>query len=352
MMMSMNECLRCGWRWESRIEGRPKNCPGCKSPVWDRPKVSNRVAATAGAAVAAAVRSGTLKKMPCEVCGDIKAEAHHEDYDKPLDIRWLCRKHHRGRHKEIGGPLMQGGLNLRGVPRDLVDKLKDEAAEIGVSLQKYCLNILARAVNPLNSVNRDGDISIMDEGELGRSLGRTPEKKSRESSAGAVVATEVGGTPRLPPLGKAQGGPKFDNPRDIPGNTVVADREPVESFPYGRSGVAPDFNEVHVPVIYKPRSPGITDLVVGPGDTCEIPLTTGKPDMQLLRDICAGKILAPQDWAAPLTEEQVDDPGFGEVVVPAPLCSVCEQPMEESKGKWACGDESCAMYGKVQKGKK
>jgi hypothetical protein len=44
------------------------------------------------------VRAGRLKKQPCHVCGAQKAEAHHDDYSKPLDVRWLCRKHHREHH--------------------------------------------------------------------------------------------------------------------------------------------------------------------------------------------------------------------------------------------------------------
>jgi hypothetical protein len=48
-----------------------------------------------------AVRRGTIKKQPCEICGVFPAEAHHEDYNFPLDVRWLCRKCHMARHREI-----------------------------------------------------------------------------------------------------------------------------------------------------------------------------------------------------------------------------------------------------------
>jgi len=41
-----------------------------------------------------AVSRGKIQKEPCEVCGDPKSEAHHDDYSKPLEVRWLCRKHH------------------------------------------------------------------------------------------------------------------------------------------------------------------------------------------------------------------------------------------------------------------
>ena len=46
-----------------------------------------------------AVRDGRLLKQPCEVCGETVVEAHHDDYSKPLDVRWLCNEHHREWHK-------------------------------------------------------------------------------------------------------------------------------------------------------------------------------------------------------------------------------------------------------------
>ena len=40
-----------------------------------------------------------LTKQPCVICGNPKSEGHHEDYDKPLDVVWLCRLHHRLYHE-------------------------------------------------------------------------------------------------------------------------------------------------------------------------------------------------------------------------------------------------------------
>ena len=44
--------------------------------------------------VANAVRAGKLVKQPCEVCGAENVHAHHDDYAKPLEVRWLCPAHH------------------------------------------------------------------------------------------------------------------------------------------------------------------------------------------------------------------------------------------------------------------
>ncbi len=47
-----------------------------------------------------AMSTGILVPLPCEVCSTtVDVEAHHDDYFKPLDVRWLCRKHHREHHK-------------------------------------------------------------------------------------------------------------------------------------------------------------------------------------------------------------------------------------------------------------
>ena len=43
-----------------------------------------------------AIRDGKLIRQQCH-CG-AKAEAHHEDYSKPLEVEWLCTKHHKVHH--------------------------------------------------------------------------------------------------------------------------------------------------------------------------------------------------------------------------------------------------------------
>jgi hypothetical protein len=45
-----------------------------------------------------AIRDGRIKQEPCAVCGKEKTQGHHEDYSKPLDIVWLCTRHHADRH--------------------------------------------------------------------------------------------------------------------------------------------------------------------------------------------------------------------------------------------------------------
>ena len=57
-------------------------------------------------AVQKALKSGRLfKPNKCEECKKIfskdSIQGHHEDYDKPLEVRWLCRKCHREEDKKL-----------------------------------------------------------------------------------------------------------------------------------------------------------------------------------------------------------------------------------------------------------
>jgi hypothetical protein len=55
-------------------------------------------------AVGNAVRDGRLVKPDCcENCGsDFALHGHHDDYAKPLSVRWLCAKCHQRWHAENG----------------------------------------------------------------------------------------------------------------------------------------------------------------------------------------------------------------------------------------------------------
>lgn len=48
-----------------------------------------------------AVRRGEISKpTKCE-CGNLKVEGHHEDYNNPLSVIWLCRSCHADLHRNL-----------------------------------------------------------------------------------------------------------------------------------------------------------------------------------------------------------------------------------------------------------
>jgi hypothetical protein len=64
----------------------------------------NREKLLAHRAVKAAVRSGRLSRPEaCESCERVapRLEAHHADYAKQLEVKWLCRSCHLAEHKEL-----------------------------------------------------------------------------------------------------------------------------------------------------------------------------------------------------------------------------------------------------------
>lgn len=121
-----NICRDCehahdrAWRAKRKAEGRPvphgKTSPERKATVSKiynaredvRARNANRarerirrpeerIKHEARWAARRAVAAGGLVRKPCEQCG-AQAQAHHDDYARPLDVRWLCRKHHNAAH--------------------------------------------------------------------------------------------------------------------------------------------------------------------------------------------------------------------------------------------------------------
>jgi Protein of unknwon function (DUF3310) len=62
----------------------------------------NKLKNIAHSKVRYAITKGELIRQPCERCGTtVEVVAHHEDYNKPLEVMWLCKFHHKERHREI-----------------------------------------------------------------------------------------------------------------------------------------------------------------------------------------------------------------------------------------------------------
>ena len=140
-MMSSKECFKCKiikplenfYKHSRMADGHVNKCKECnkndatahrnknieKARAYDRArgKIPERIKANteinrawraednrrakAHTAVAKAIRNGSLIRSPCVRCGEQKSLAHHEDYDKPLEVIWLCQPCHKKRHKEL-----------------------------------------------------------------------------------------------------------------------------------------------------------------------------------------------------------------------------------------------------------
>lgn len=101
-------CAKCGGAIEPTHAGKQAYCKACHAEHMrnNRPKHSElsepaRKKANARAYLHVYVKRGKVKKGQCEICGSKRAEAHHEDYSKPLEVHWLCRDHHLELHQAI-----------------------------------------------------------------------------------------------------------------------------------------------------------------------------------------------------------------------------------------------------------
>jgi len=49
------------------------------------------------------IRRGKVIPGPCAYCGttERKVTGHHKDYDKPLEVVWLCNRCHRATHGHL-----------------------------------------------------------------------------------------------------------------------------------------------------------------------------------------------------------------------------------------------------------
>lgn len=97
--MKFGNCIDCGSQFRVTGGGHAR-CNPCS-------RARTEVQLFVGAMVKKAVRSGRLMRMACEVCGKT-AEAHHDDYGRPLNVRWLCRSHHRKFHNDQNKLLANG----------------------------------------------------------------------------------------------------------------------------------------------------------------------------------------------------------------------------------------------------
>lgn len=93
-------CSKCGKPVEESRKGQ-RYCKSCHSshmrlnrPYHSELKPEAKKKANARAYANTYLRRGKITKKHCEICGDKNSQMHHEDYNKPLSIEWLCRKHH------------------------------------------------------------------------------------------------------------------------------------------------------------------------------------------------------------------------------------------------------------------
>lgn len=82
----------------SRVNRRLAEDSGYGAERWRRSNAKYPMKYKARTALGNAIRDGRIARQPCERCGAARAQAHHDDYRRPLDVRWLCSRCHGAEH--------------------------------------------------------------------------------------------------------------------------------------------------------------------------------------------------------------------------------------------------------------
>jgi hypothetical protein len=95
-------CAKC----EAPARPGQRYCLGCHAAHMRRTRPKHRdlppiarMKANARGYANSNLSRGKLKPQPCVSCGAEKAEKHHPDYSKPMEVVWLCRRCHVKLHK-------------------------------------------------------------------------------------------------------------------------------------------------------------------------------------------------------------------------------------------------------------
>jgi 6-phosphofructokinase len=73
----------------------------CQKKIYEKTRLyrlNNPEKVKAHNIVSSVIRMGKLVRLPCEVCGHEKTHAHHDNYNLPLEVKWLCPVHHAEEH--------------------------------------------------------------------------------------------------------------------------------------------------------------------------------------------------------------------------------------------------------------
>lgn len=85
-------------RYKKTIKGATSN-----KKAKEKYRINNKLACAAHMILNIAIKGGRVKRGPCEVCGSRRqVDGHHDDYTKPLEVHWLCHKHHMSFHQING----------------------------------------------------------------------------------------------------------------------------------------------------------------------------------------------------------------------------------------------------------
>jgi hypothetical protein len=105
-----SRCFPCAHQALPVAEKRERNAARVKRYYQQKPEVvkrlnkeyarRNREKRAAWRAVSKTLREGTLSKPErCESCdAAVRLNGHHDDYDKPLEVAWLCPLCHKATH--------------------------------------------------------------------------------------------------------------------------------------------------------------------------------------------------------------------------------------------------------------
>ena len=95
-MREYRYAYRIAWSCPACRKARDRNAEKTTSRKWAERHPEKR---RAQLKVNYAIKCGLLEKGSCVRCGSTDAQAHHDNYARPLAVIWLCPLHHAERHR-------------------------------------------------------------------------------------------------------------------------------------------------------------------------------------------------------------------------------------------------------------